>query len=188
MVGLLTLFSVALPTPAHALSFENFSIPGLSKIDLSEQQKALFSHLETEVVPQIEQILSPIQSEQLKAAIADGTSFRKAFKAITLTPEQKTQLAGLLKSLPKKDILASLTPEQKKAFFLKKKEMFIPTPEEITERISSGIKNAEGALPDTKVITEKIKQGLEKKASFMPSIETITEKIKQAMPEMVGEE
>lgn len=186
LVALVCLFGSPI---AYALPFDPSSIPGLSKFMLTEQQQSLFEHLETQIIPQIEQILGPTQSEQFKAAIAQGTSFRKAFKAITLSPEQKTQLATLLKSMPKRDMLASLTPEQKKEFFLKKKEMFMPTAEEIGDRISAGLKAAgDGeAVPDVEAITERIKLGLEKKAMFAPSIEDITEQIKQSVPMLQAE-
>lgn len=187
IVCLMALLNLVMPPAAHALPFDQLSIPGLSKLELPEQQKALFEHLETEIIPQLERIFNPTQKEQFKSAMMEGASFRKAFKAITLTPEQKTQLADLLKSLPKKDLLATLTPEQKKSFFLKKKEMFMPTAEEITERINTGLKTAGEAVPDAEAITEKITAGLKKKASFMPSVESITEKIKQAVPTLPNE-
>ncbi|MGV0027613.1 hypothetical protein [Phormidesmis priestleyi] len=58
---------------------------------------------------------------------------RKALKSLTLSPQQKTQLATVFESLPKKEIFAAMTPEQKQAFFAKKQEFFKPTPEEIAE-------------------------------------------------------
>ncbi len=90
--------------------------------------------LKNQLMPQIESILTTEQRDQLESIISNGeTSIRKAFKSITLSPEQKTKLASLLKTLPKKnkDLLTSMTPEQKKQFFMKKKEMFMPTAEEI---------------------------------------------------------
>ncbi len=63
----------------------------------------------------------------------EKTSIRKAFKSAMLTPDQKTKLATVFKSLPQKDFFTSLTPEQKKQLFLKKKDLFIPTADEINE-------------------------------------------------------
>lgn len=102
----------------------------------AETQKIedVVEQLQAEFLPQLESILTPDQREQFKAVIADKkTSFRKAFKAITLTPEQKTKLAATFKSFPETDTFTSLTPEQKKQFFMKKKELFMPSGDEIAE-------------------------------------------------------
>ena len=93
-----------------------------------------FEQVKTKILPQFENILTPQQRDELANAMAgEKASLRKAFKSINLTPEQKTQLGTVFKSLPKKDIFASLTPEQKKELFMKKKELFKPTPEEIAK-------------------------------------------------------
>ncbi|MGA7935719.1 MAG: hypothetical protein WCA35_19370 [Kovacikia sp.] len=157
---------------AQAQPLVAISLPGLQNLVPTEQQKELLTQLESEVLPQIDTILSSEQEDQFKTAIADGSSFRKAFKSLALTPDQKGKLGALLKTLPKKDIFASLTPEQKKQFFTKKKEMFMPTPEEIGEKISEKMKLAKdkaGTLmpnPEeiTNKITEKIKLGKSKTA------------------------
>ena len=94
----------------------------------------VIEQLKTEFLPQLESILTPEQREKFQSAIVDDkTSLRKAFKEVTLTPEQKTKLAMTLKSLPKKDIFKSLTPEQKKEFFMRKRDFFAPTADEIAE-------------------------------------------------------
>ena len=83
---------------------------------------------------QLETILTPEQREKFQSAIVDNkASARKAFKSLSLTPEQKSKLVTSFKSLPKKDIFTSMTPEEKKQFFMSKKEFFQPTPEEIAE-------------------------------------------------------
>lgn len=93
-----------------------------------------FEQVKTKILPQFESILTPEQRDKLETAMTgEKASLRKAFKSINLTPEQKSQLGTVFKSLPKKDIFASLTPEQKKELFMKKKELFKPTPEEIAE-------------------------------------------------------
>lgn len=90
--------------------------------------------VKTKILPQFESILTPQQRDQLESAVVDKKiSLRKAFKSINLTPDQKSQLGTVFKSLPKKDFFASLTPEQKKELFMKKKELFKPTPEEIAK-------------------------------------------------------
>lgn len=162
---LVMLFGVGLLNPifvdaAIAQPFMQFSIPGFSKSDLTAQQQELLKQLETEVLPQFDQILTPEQREQFASKVLEGKSFRKAFKAITLTPEEKIQLANLLKALPKRDIFATLTPEQKKKFFIGKKEVFIPTAEEITDKIKASIEKKDEILPDLEAIREKIDEKL----------------------------
>lgn len=136
------------------------SLP-LQNVEMTEQQKELLEQLETNVLPQIESILSPEQREQFSTAVADGESFRKAFKSLSLNPDQKAKLGTLFKSLPKKDFFASLAPEQRKEFFMKKKELFAPTPEEIGEKVREKMKMAQdkdGDMPTPEEIGEKIKQ------------------------------
>jgi hypothetical protein len=120
------------------------------------------TQLEKEILPQLEQIFNPDQLEEFKRDITDGVSFRKAFKSMTLTPDQKTQLKTLLSSVSKKDAFTSLTPEQKKQLFMKKKEMFKPTSNEITNKIKTkGVTLPEG-------VQEKIDAAIKKKEAFMP--------------------
>ncbi|UBF27619.1 hypothetical protein K9N68_06780 [Kovacikia minuta CCNUW1] len=149
---------------AQAQSLPAISFPGLQDFVPTEEQKEILSQLEAQVLPQIDEILTPEQRDQFKTSIAEGTTFRKAFKSLALTPDQKSKLGALLKTLPKKDIFASLTPEQKKQFFTKKKEMFMPTPEEISDKIS-----------------EKMKLAKDKAGAFMPDAAAIGEKISQKM-------
>jgi hypothetical protein len=135
---------------AQARPLTAFSLPGLP-IAETEVAQDWMKQLESEVLPQVEKILTPEQNEKLKASIAEGASFRKVFKSLALTPEQKSQLGSLLKTLPKKDAFAALTPEQKKKLFMKKKEMFMPSSEEIGAKIDAGMK-----------------KGQEKAGSFIP--------------------
>ena len=151
--------------------------------------------LEAKYVPKIESILFPEQREKFEQAIQEGHSLRKAFKSMALTTEQKTELAATLKTVPKGNLFAALTPEQKKEVFMNKKEFFIPTPDEIAERIKAGMESKASFAPDApgsemaptpEEIAEKVKLGLEKKKEFMPSIEEIKEKISAKM-EAMGE-
>ena len=88
--------------------------------------------LKTILLPQIQAILTPEQQKQLETSLVEGNiSIRKAFKSLTLTSAQKTQLATVFKSLPKKEVFTAMGPVQKREFFMKKKEIFQPTPEEI---------------------------------------------------------
>jgi hypothetical protein len=92
------------------------------------------AQLKTTILPQIQNILTPEQQKQLETTvISDKGSIRKAFKSLMLTPDQKTKLAAVFKSLPKKEIFTSMTPAQKRQFFMTKKEIFLPTPEELAK-------------------------------------------------------
>ena len=90
--------------------------------------------LKTTILPQIQNILTPEQQKQLETAVvSDKGSIRKAFKSLILTPDQKTKLAAVFKSLPKKEMFTAMTPAQKRQFFMTKKEIFLPTTEEIAK-------------------------------------------------------
>jgi hypothetical protein len=175
--------------PALAAPFP-FSLPWFQDIDLTEDQQVLMQQLQDKYVPEIEEILYPDQRERFEEAIQDGYSMRRAFREMYLTPDQKTELASVVKQIPKSSIFASLTPDQKKEIFMKKKEMFMPTAEEIQERIQAGMEAKQQFAPDApdaemaptaEEIAEKIKAGFEKKKAFMPSIEDIKEKISEQM-------
>ncbi|MGG6297546.1 hypothetical protein ACQ4M4_24395 [Leptolyngbya sp. AN02str] len=176
----ITVFGFVVTDVASALPEQLQSTTSLYLAEVpSPSGKDWMMQLETEILPQIEQIFNPEQREQFQANMADGMSFRKAFKSLTLTPEQKTQIKTVLQSVTKKDALASLTPEQKKQLFIKKKEMFMPTAEEVTEKIEASLKDKGVELPAG--VKEKIGTGLKMKDSFMPTSKAITEKIEAGM-------
>ncbi|GAB4242740.1 MAG: hypothetical protein Kow00121_68380 [Elainellaceae cyanobacterium] len=179
--------------PVQAAPF-TFSLPWFQDIEFTEEQQNLMEQLEAQYIPQIETILTPKQREKFEHAIEGGFSLRKAFKSMALSVEQKSELATALKSFPKKDLFATLTSEQKKEVFMKKKEMFMPTAEEITERINAGMKQKEmfapasDTAPSAEEISAKIKAGLEKKKAFMPTLEEIKDKIAEKVEAIVDEE
>ena len=188
---------VALTLVVSPASAKPFSLPFFNDIDLTDGQEALMEALQSKYVPEIESILFPDQREKFEQAIQDGYSLRKAFKTMALTAEQKTELAAAMKAVPMGDLFASLTPEQKKEVFMNKKEMFMPTPDEIVEKIKAGIKSKEALSPDAPgaemtltadEIAEKVKLGFEKKKEFMPSMEEIKEKIAAKMAAMAEAE
>jgi Spy/CpxP family protein refolding chaperone len=180
---LIALFVTIKPAVAGSLPF---SIPFFKDVDLTSEQESLIEDLKSKYVPEIESILFPEQREKFEQAIQDGLSLRKAFKTMALTLQQKTELAATMKTVPKGALFAALTPEQKKEVFMNKKEMFMPTPDEIAEKIKAGMKSKEAFAPDAPgaemaptadEIAEKVKLSLEKKKEFMPSLEEIKEKI-----------
>ncbi len=174
-----------------------FSLPWFQDFDLTEEQQGLMQQLQDKYVPEIEEILFPEQREKFEEAIQGGYSMRRAFREMYLTPEQKTELASVVKQIPKHSIFASLTPEQKKEIFMKKKEMFMPTAEEIQEKIKAGMEAKGNFSPDNpgaefaptaEEIGEKIKASFEKRNEFMPSIEEIKEKISEQMEAVLEED
>jgi Spy/CpxP family protein refolding chaperone len=182
--GVLVAFVVVIG-PAQA---KPLALPWFQDVDLTASQQELMEQLESQYVPKIEAILFPNQRENFEKAIQEGYSLRKAFKSMALTLEQKSQLAATMKAIPKQELFAALTPEQKKEVFMKKKELFTPTPEEVMEKIQAGMKAKEKFAPDVpgtemaptaEEIGKKIQMGLDKKKEFMPSLEEIQEKISE---------
>jgi hypothetical protein len=147
-----------------------FAAPEVTASQPTSEATNLLKQLETEILPQIESVLTPEQQAEFAAKVASGTSFRKAFKAVTLTPAQKSKLSTVFKSIPKKDIFATLTPAQKKQLFLKNKQLFIPSSEEIGAKITAGMKMAKDKSP------------------LAPSAESIIEKINAKMKAIETEE
>ncbi|MCU0549495.1 MAG: hypothetical protein MUC48_09125 [Leptolyngbya sp. Prado105] len=110
-----------------------------------------FMELKSKIVPELEKILTPEQKTQFEDAVTEGTSLKKAFKSITLTPEQKTQVGAMLKSVPK-DYFASLTPTQKRDLFMKKGQYFM---EQGKAKAAKAMKAAEKAMDEAKeAVTE----------------------------------
>ncbi|MBW4580786.1 MAG: hypothetical protein KME42_14565 [Tildeniella nuda ZEHNDER 1965/U140] len=147
---------------------------------------AILEQVKNQILPQFESILSPEQRDRLQAEIVDEkVSLRKAFKKLALSIDQKTKLAMAFKSLPKKDILATLTPEQKKGLFSKKD--FMPTPEAISDKINAKMKMAKekGAMmPTAEEISQKISAKMklaEEKAAAKAAPTPVGEKATEAL-------
>lgn len=128
----------------------------------SASPEAILEQVRNQILPQFESILSAEQRDRLQAELVDEkVSLRKAFKKLALSTDQKTKLATVFKSLPKKDMLATLTPEQKKGLFSKKD--FVPTSEAISDKINAKMQMAKD------------------KGAMMPTPETISQKISAKM-------
>jgi hypothetical protein len=191
-------FVISNPAQAQTLAAIPF-LSGTKTTQLTPEQKAMFKELEEEILPKFDIILTPEQRETFTTAIASGKSLRKAFKSILLSPDQKSQLAGFLKEITNEEMFAALTPEQKKTFFMKKKEVFMPTPEEISEKIADKMKMAKdkgATIPTPEEIGEKISAGMKAKGVTPEEIsEKIADKMKMAKdkgatiptPEEIGE-
>ena len=179
LISLLTCLMVIFSTGVGTACAQVNALPMLVAETPSETVGDLMMQLENEILPQLEKIFNADQLEQFKSDLAEGMSFRKAFKALALTPEQKTQLKTLFSSLSKKDALASLTAEQKQQLFMKKKDMFKPTAEEISEKIDAAMKGKGIELPEG--VKEKIDAAMKRKDAFIPTQEAIAKKIKAGM-------
>jgi hypothetical protein len=176
LASFIVLLSVGIPAAAaQARPFTIMAFPSFFSAEAVDVGTDLIKKFETEILPQFESALSPQQRDQFKTAVADGTSFRKAFKALTLSPEQKAQVGTLLKSLPKKDFFAALSPEQKQQLFAKKKDLFKPTPEEIGEKISAKMKAAKDKSPFAPT-------GAEIGEKISAKMKMIKEKVGEVMP------
>jgi hypothetical protein len=179
LASVVVLLSLTVGRSAYAFPVR-FVLPGHYLADTAATTgEDWLTQLETEILPHLEEIFSPEQREKFKTDIANGTSFRKAFKSLTLTPEQKTQVKNLLSGVTKKDAFAALTPDQKKQLFAKKKDLFMPTSEEIADRIDASLKAKGMAMPED--VKQKIDAGLKQRDAFMPSTESIIEKIKASI-------
>uniref|UniRef100_A0ACD5GXP0 Uncharacterized protein n=1 Tax=Desertifilum tharense IPPAS B-1220 TaxID=1781255 RepID=A0ACD5GXP0_9CYAN len=102
---------------AYAQPFTAIALPGFKDIHLTEEQTELVHQLESQLVPQLETILTPEQRESFQEKIQEGSSLRQAFKSMTLSPDQKSQLALAFKSLPKKIFLPLFPQSRKKNSF-----------------------------------------------------------------------
>lgn len=161
-----------LQQPTQVLGFSLFSWS-----DGADDTSA-FKQLKSEVMPRLSEILTPRQQEMFQESIAGGESFRKTFRSLMLTPDQKREIKSVINTIPRRDAFAALTPVEKKELFLKKKEVFMPSSEEIIDKIKA--KSPEGVeVPEE--IQEKIKTGVKMRDTFMPTSEEIMDKIKAGM-------
>ncbi len=117
-VCVMMLFGVAISPLVHAAPIR------LAAVEAPTALADPFTELKAKIVPELENILTPEQRTQFEDAISNGTSLKKAFKSITLTPDQKGKVGMMMKSMPK-DFFTSLTPEQKRELFMQKKDFFM---------------------------------------------------------------
>jgi hypothetical protein len=172
------LSSLLVASPAQA---QTVLPPLFAQAAPQEPMQTLFSKLD-ELLPKLGSILTEEQQEKFTDAITEGGSFRKAFKALALSPDQKTQLSELLRSVPGRGLLATLTPEQKKQLFMKKREMFAPSSAEIKDKIDSKLKAKGDFMPAG--VGEKIGQKIDQK---MQMVKEKTAEIQAKASEVVEE-
>lgn len=164
-ISLLLVGAIALGLPRVSLATP------LSQTDTPPN--SFVEKLKTDVLPQLEDLLSPEQIAAFDQALETG-NLRKAFDAADLTMEQKDQVSALVKSLPKGSLSALAADKQE--FFLSQKE---------------GAFDKEQFMPDFKAIQEKKKAFMPdfeaiqaKKKAFMPDFEAIQAKKKAFMPDI----
>lgn len=190
-ISVFLLGSLAIPSSAHANRFipAGLNIPSFFRGSPTETDVSLagvaakpaadpLSRLKAEVVPGLMEVLTPRQEELFAADIANGISFRRTFRDLMLTSEQKHELKVVLNSVPERNLFASLTPVQKKELFLQKKDAFMPTSEDIVDRINAGMPPGESISEE---VQTKIEAGINKRDEFMPSSESIMDKIKASV-------
>jgi len=183
LLGLLIFAASLVPiNAAQASAMPAVSPLGFSLFSSSESvdDTSAFKLLKSEVMPRLSEILTPRQQELFRDSIADGESFRKTFRSLMLTPDQKREIKSVINTIPRKDAFAALTPVEKKELFLKKKEVFMPSSEEIIEKIEAKQPEGVGVSDEIK---DKIKKGVEMRDTFMPTSEEIMDKIKTGMEE-----
>ncbi|MER3433582.1 MAG: hypothetical protein C4288_09140 [Leptolyngbya sp. ERB_1_1] len=142
--GLIMVMSFAVMPVAQA-------VPLFAAVEAPAATVDPFAELKAKIVPELEKILTPEQRTQLEDAIANGTSLKKAFKSVALTPEQKGKVGMMMKSVPK-DVFTSLTPEQKRDLFMQKKDFFMANgkakAEEAMKAAEMKVKEAMKAVTD----------------------------------------
>lgn len=109
-------------------------------------------------------------AKKAKAAAAE--------QAIAPGSNPQTQLADATET-PAAEDFASMTPEQKKQYFMKKGTAFKPTPEAIAEKVNKGMKMKGASMPPE--VSEKINAKMKGKESFIPTPESISKKISEGM-------
>lgn len=117
-----------------------------------------------------------------KAAKAEAKAAKKAAKAATAEQAISPAFTGSQvadATAPAPESFATLTPEQKKQFFMDKKAVFKPTPEAIADKVSTGMKMKGTSMPPG--VSEKISAKMKGKESFIPTPEAISKKISDGM-------
>lgn len=162
-------------TPTLGFSLFSFSSNG--------DETSALKQLKSEVMPKLGDILTPRQQKIFEDRISSGESFRRTFRSLMLTPDQKRKIKSVINTIPRKDAFAALSPMEKKELFLKKKEAFMPSSEEIINKIEASSPEGRG-VPEA--VKDKIKKGVEMRDTFMPTSEEIMDKVKAGM-EKAGE-
>ncbi|PSB30225.1 hypothetical protein [Chlorogloea sp. CCALA 695] len=106
----MVLLNLAIADGVQAQPFNVTTLLGIAAVETTNPGE-IIEQLKT----QLETILTPEQREKFQFAIINSkVSARKALKTLSLTPKQKSESVASFKSLPKKDIFTSMTPEKRK--------------------------------------------------------------------------
>lgn len=85
--------------------------PALVGIELQPTQQAKLAQLSQQTLPEIKQLLSPVQVPQFDAVLKQGQSVRVALFSLNLSTAQKFKLTRKLNSI-RSQLEQILTPEQ----------------------------------------------------------------------------
>jgi Spy/CpxP family protein refolding chaperone len=94
----------AQPMPPDPMQF-------VSELNLTADQQVQLKQLQSQVMSQVESILSPAQQQQLQTIRANGQQIRQSLAAMNLTAEQKQQLRQVFQST-RTQLNTVLTPAQ----------------------------------------------------------------------------
>jgi Spy/CpxP family protein refolding chaperone len=85
--------------------------PALVGVPLTPTQQTQLERLSDQILPQVQQLLSPAQQSQFKAALAQGKGVRAAALSLNLSITQRMQILKTVQPL-RSQINTILTPEQ----------------------------------------------------------------------------
>jgi hypothetical protein len=103
--------SLTFPVVSHAESPLPQMFPVLQGITLTPQQTADIQTLRNQMLPQLMQVLTPAQKEQLQAELDAGKGLRVAVLSLNLNMSQRLQIMRLLQGM-QTQITQILTPAQ----------------------------------------------------------------------------
>ncbi|MCU0527314.1 MAG: hypothetical protein MUF72_21110 [Elainella sp. Prado103] len=185
LMGTITIMFVVSP-------IASFATPLLSA---AAQPNPFMEKLKIDILPQLEDLLSPEQIAAFDEALESG-NLRKAFEAATLTTEQKDQVSALFKSLPKGSF-NSLSSADKQEFFLSQKaaffdkDQFVPDFEAIQAKKKAFMPDLEAIqakkkafMPDLEAIQDQQDEAVPNFKTFMPDFKAIQAKKKAFMPDL----
>ncbi len=113
LVGGIVLLTPLIPNVSWAQPTPSDPISTLVGIELTQQQETQLTQIRTQTRSQIENILTPEQRNQFKAALERREGIRSAIRVMNLSAAQKTQLQSIFQTT-RSQLTSLLTPEQKR--------------------------------------------------------------------------
>ena len=87
--------------------------PALSGISLTQEQQTQLEQLSQQTLPELENVLTPEQQTEFRAAVEEGKGVRVALLSLKLSAEQNKQLRSIFQSA-RTQITKTLTPQQQR--------------------------------------------------------------------------